>query len=149
METLSQHDFPRCVIDRSKVFQKLDHLQEGDSIEMKRTFLLFGAVLVCVAAMSVESNAQRRYGRYVGVNQRQVNQQNRIYSGVKNGSLTKTEAYRLERQQSHINNVESRYRSTGGLQPWERARLSYMQGRASANIYHQKHDRQYPGVRRM
>ncbi|QJU59394.1 hypothetical protein HL653_17990 [Sphingomonas sp. AP4-R1] len=76
------------------------------------------------------------------VNARQHNQQDRIYNGVRNGSLTPHEAAKLERQQGRIAHAEHRARVTGGMSPAERARLTARQNAASANIHHQKHDPQ-------
>ena len=80
------------------------------------------------------------------VNQRQWNQQQRIYHGARSGRLTSREYYRLQRQQRRIARYEARSRwDGGGLSRHERVRLSRMQNRANRNIYRQKHDWQRRG----
>jgi hypothetical protein len=76
------------------------------------------------------------------VRERQTNQQQRIHQGVRSGELTRHEVRKLETQQAHIQNVKVRAKADGVVTPGERARLDNMQDRASANIYHQKHDAQ-------
>ena len=99
--------------------------------------LSLAAATCAVAALSVAVPAEAR------VNQRQSNQQHRIFGGLKSGSLTARETVRLERQQVGIARFEARNRADGGgLTPVERARIEAKQDRASANIYRQKHDAQ-------
>jgi hypothetical protein len=78
---------------------------------------------------------------HAGINQRQKQQQHRIYSGIQNGSLTNREAYQLERQQLAIARYEAQSRADGpGLTRYERSRLHHMQDTASRTLYRQKHD---------
>jgi hypothetical protein len=76
------------------------------------------------------------------VNQRQWQQQQRIYAGVRQHQIGRGEYARLQRQQARIAGYErvSR-RDGGGLSGQERARLNRMQNRASRAIYNQRHDR--------
>ena len=102
-----------------------------------RTKFLFAAMALSVGALASAMPAEAR------INQRQGNQQQRIWRGVGNGELTARETYRLERQQGRIARYEARSRADGpGLTYRERYRLERMQDRASRNIYRQKHDRQ-------
>lgn len=78
-----------------------------------------------------------------GVDQRQLNQEQRIERGVASGSLTAREASRLERGQQHVENVENRARADGVVTARERARLHQAQDVQSARIARQKHDRQH------
>lgn len=101
-----------------------------------RTKFLFAAAL-SLGALASAMPAEAR------INQRQGNQQHRIWRGVGNGELTARETYRLQRQQGRIARYEARSRADGpGLTGRERYRLERMQDRASRNIYRQKHDRQ-------
>jgi Ni/Co efflux regulator RcnB len=75
-----------------------------------------------------------------GLNQTQNNQQNRIYRGVRSGSLTPQEAYRLKRQQGRIRAQESRFKSDGYLSNRERRVLKGRLSRSSNNIYRLKHN---------
>ena len=95
------------------------------------------AVTACGVAAIAAVPAEAR------INQRQTHQQQRIYNGVSNGSLTARETYRLERQQAGIARLEARSRADGNGLNWrERARIEHRQDRASRNIYRQKHDGQ-------
>ena len=76
------------------------------------------------------------------VNQRQENQQKRIGEGVENGSLSATEAARLERQEARLHKeVKTERQANGGtLTPAEKAQVTRQQNRESRRIYRQKHD---------
>jgi hypothetical protein len=109
---------------------------------MKKTIGLIFAALLLIAGFSVDSLAQRYYGNR-SIDSRQRRQQTRIYSGVRRGSLTRAELYRLQRQQYRIYRTESRYRRSGGGLSWrERYYLQRRLNRSSRNIYRQKRDRQ-------
>ncbi len=75
------------------------------------------------------------------IQQRQVNQQQRIYNGVQNGSLTGKEYRNLQRREQSI--AAQRYRDVhdgGGLTAYERQRLNARQNNVSQAIYREKHD---------
>jgi hypothetical protein len=72
--------------------------------------------------------------------QRDVNQQERIEQGLQSGQLSSHEAGQLERQQQHVDNMESRDLKNGSMSPAEQARLNGAQNRASADIYADKHN---------
>lgn len=104
--------------------------------------LVFAAFLVGLI-FTADSFAQTNRRPYGNINQRQRNQQNRIYQGIRSGELTRREAYRLERGQYRTNRLEQRYRNSGnGLSRYERLRLENRQNRDSYRIYRQKHDKQ-------
>ena len=77
-----------------------------------------------------------------GIQQREVNQQNRINRGIQSGRLTPREAGRLETQQTRIKQREQRMsvRDNGRLTAKDKARLTRQQNRASKNIYRKKHN---------
>lgn len=77
------------------------------------------------------------------VDQRQVNQENRIEQGVQSGSLTQKEAARLEKGQTHVQNMEDKAKADGKVTPKERARIEHAQDNQSKKIYREKHDRQH------
>lgn len=109
---------------------------------MKKTIGLIFATLAIVTGLSAETLAQRYYGNG-SIDSRQRRQQQRIYNGVRNGSLNRRETYRLQRQQYRIYRAESRYRRSGGGLSWrERYLLQRRLNNASRNIYRQKRDRQ-------
>lgn len=72
--------------------------------------------------------------------QRDVNQQQRIEQGLQSGQLSTREAGSLERQQQHIDKMESNDLRNGSISPAEQARLNAAQNRASADIAADKHN---------
>jgi len=76
------------------------------------------------------------------VDARQTRQDARIDAGVASGQLTPRETKRLERQQGHVDVVETKVKADGTVTAAERRRLAQAQKRSSANIRHQKHDAQ-------
>lgn len=72
--------------------------------------------------------------------QRDVNQQTRIESGLKNGSLTTREASHLEGQQARVDRLQAQDLRDGHLSPQERARLQRAQNRASRDIHRDASD---------
>ena len=72
--------------------------------------------------------------------QRNTNQQQRIEQGLQSGALTTHEAGKLERQQSHVEQVEKNALKDGSLSTADQARIKSAQDKASANIASQKHD---------
>jgi len=77
-----------------------------------------------------------------GIQQREVNQQNRINQGIQSGQLTPGEAGKLEAQQARIKQREARMaaRDNGNLTARDKAKLTREQNRASGNIYRKKHN---------
>lgn len=101
------------------------------------------ALAVGFAATTVIASANQAEAKGWGVNARENRQQNRIYNGVANGSLTQREAARMEKQQQKLARREARMRQSGnGLSRNERAKLEREENRTSQNIYNQKHDGQ-------
>lgn len=76
------------------------------------------------------------------VDNRQHRQQRRIRQGVKNGSLTKREAVKLEAGQAKTRRMERRAKADGTVTVKERAKLQHRENKTSRKIYRQKHDNQ-------
>lgn len=76
------------------------------------------------------------------INQRQDQLERRVDIGLRNGSLTRNEAYRLRAELRETERLEHRYRR-GGLSGWERADLDRRFDRISAQIRYERHDRDY------
>ena len=76
------------------------------------------------------------------IDQRQMNQEQRIDQGIASGQLNEREANRLNKQQEHANKMEDREKSDGIMTKKERARIGSAQNRASRHIAREKHDRQ-------
>jgi hypothetical protein len=66
--------------------------------------------------------------------QRDVNQQQRIEQGLKNGSLTTKEAAKLEQGESRIDKMESNAEKNGKLSPAEKQRIQRAQNQESRQI---------------
>jgi hypothetical protein len=91
----------------------------------------------------------RGYSQWQSINSRQANLDRRIDVGIRNGSLTRSEAVRLRAEFRNIAYLESRYRRSNGLSNWERQDLDRRFDRLSARIRDQRHDRQnYRGYHR-
>lgn len=74
------------------------------------------------------------------VNARQARQDARVGAGVAQGQLTRCEARRLNARGNHIEAREQAYRSSAGLQPWERVDLQRRLDSTSADIAEQRRD---------
>jgi hypothetical protein len=76
------------------------------------------------------------------IDQRQMNQEQRIDQGIASGQLNRREAARLDRQQDRIDRMEDRAEADGVMTRKERARIGAAQNRASRHIGREKHDQQ-------
>jgi hypothetical protein len=72
--------------------------------------------------------------------QRNVNQQQRIEQGLQSGQLSTKEAGSLERQEQHVDKMETRDLRNGSISPAEQTRLNAAQNRVSNEIYADKHN---------
>ena len=76
------------------------------------------------------------------IDQRQMNQEQRIDQGIASGQLNEREANGLNKQQERVNKMENRAKSDGVMTKRERAGIGAAQNRASRHIVREKHDRQ-------
>lgn len=104
---------------------------------MKHTSTLAIAVLAVFALPVMAQTSTPR------IDQRQANQERRIDQGVQSGALTEREAVRLEKGQTHVDNMETRAEADGKITKRESARIEHAQDVQSRHIYRQKHDRQH------
>lgn len=79
------------------------------------------------------------------IDAREAEQQQRIASGVRDGSLTRGETYRLEQGERRIEQYEARARADGHVSGYERQRLDNMLDRESREIHQQRTDGQRAG----
>jgi len=120
---------------------------------MKKILLSIAAVSAVAAAVPAVASAQsydRGHGRggYQDVGgDRVARLDQRIDVGIRNGALTRNEAWRLKGDLRETARLESRYRR-GGLSGWERADLDRRYDRISAQIRYERHDRDYGYGRR-
>jgi len=103
---------------------------------MKRTLLALAA-LATVAAAPLAAQA----APWQTINQRQANLDQRIDQGVRNGSLTRSEALRLRGEFRQISRLEVTYRRSNGLSMRERADLDARFDRLSRQIKIERRDR--------
>jgi hypothetical protein len=101
---------------------------------MKTTAIYLGVIATGVLSTSVFAQTVQQD------QQRDVNQQERIEQGLQSGQLSTHEAGQLERQQQHVDNMESRDLKNGSISPAEQSRLDAAQNRASADIAADKHN---------
>jgi len=104
---------------------------------MKKILLSIMAVSALAAATVVPAVASAQ-----SINHRQAMLERRIDQRLRNGSLSRGEAYRLNVQLREAARLEHRYRR-GGLSGWERADLDRRFDRISAQIRYERHDRDY------
>ncbi|GBO55774.1 hypothetical protein APA_3924 [Pseudanabaena sp. lw0831] len=74
------------------------------------------------------------------IHERQVNQQERIYKGVQQGTISQQEYKKLEAREAKIAAQRRVYLSDGDLNRKEAARLTNAQNRTSRAIYRDRHD---------
>ncbi|MFM9879322.1 MAG: hypothetical protein ACKVOO_02780 [Burkholderiaceae bacterium] len=79
------------------------------------------------------------------LDQRQVNQQQRIDKGVASGSLTQQEVDNANARQTNIANAETKAKADGTVTARERARLQHKQNKSSRAIKRNKRDGQVAG----
>lgn len=104
-------------------------------MNMKSLLTVLGLSITAVSAFA-QTNTP-------GVDQRQLNQDQRIQQGAQSGSLTQREENRLERGQNRIDRMENKAKADGNVTPQERKRLQHAENVESRQIYREKHDRQH------
>ncbi|MEB0134074.1 hypothetical protein QN362_01890 [Actimicrobium sp. CCC2.4] len=72
--------------------------------------------------------------------QRNVNQEQRIRNGLKDGSLTKEEAARLERGQARESRLQARAGADGHVGAAEQRHVQRTENRQSRRIFNERHD---------
>ncbi len=97
---------------------------------MNKIALIAVVILGATSANAVAGN----------INVRERNQAHRIFEGVKHNQLTFNEFGRLAAGQARVHALESRARSDGFVDPWERNRIEQAQNRQSARIFNLKHN---------
>jgi hypothetical protein len=76
---------------------------------------------------------------------RNINQQERVEAGIRNGSLTNHEVSKLERGQAHVDRKEARAGADGHVGKAEQAGIQHSENRQSRRVFKQKHDAQVRG----
>ena len=111
---------------------------------MKKIILTLAAVSALGAATAASAQPGHFAAPGAGIDARQAEISRRIDLGLRNGSLTRVEASRLRVQMREIDRMERDFRrSRPGLTPREVADLNGRLDRLSAQVFGQRHDRQY------
>ena len=103
------------------------------------------AIAIVAASALAATAAPALAAPWQNVNQRQAQLDRRIDMGVRSGQITRREAANLRQEFRGISRLEARYRSTGGLQAWERVDLDRRFDRLSIKIRWQANDRDHRG----
>ena len=103
------------------------------------TAVLASALLIAPAALLAQTPTPG--ANDYNINQRKVDQQDRIANGVKNGQLTAGQTSRLEHQEAGINKEERgmRAQDNGHLTGQDRRTIHHQQNVESRRIYRDKH----------
>ena len=99
---------------------------------MNRTLLAAALSMACAGAFAQTTAAS--------TTQRDVNQQTRIESGLKDGSLTTKEAAKLENEEGRVDRLQAKDLKDGKLTTAERAQLNAAQNKVSGDIAAAKHN---------
>ena len=109
---------------------------------MKRT-------LLAIAMITAGAGAANAWGSSTpSIDRTQANQEARIRQGLRDGSLTRREAAKLESEQRRIQTLESRAKLDGVVTRGEAAQIRRAQESASRHIYQERHDSEVAGRRR-
>lgn len=103
------------------------------------------AIVIVAASALAATAAPALAAPWQNVNQRQAQLDRRIDMGVRSGQITRREAASLRQEFRGISRLEARYRTTGGLQAWERVDLDRRFDRLSIKIRWQANDRDHRG----
>jgi len=98
----------------------------------------FLVVAAAIGALAVAAPASAQ--SWQSINQRQANLDQRIDTGVRNGSLTRNEATRLRSEFRDLTQLEGRYRASNGLSLSERRDLDRRFDALSARIRIERRD---------
>ncbi len=108
---------------------------------MHTRLIQLGLAAALATAFAAPVFAQTAVGSQADT-QRNVNQQQRIESGLKSGQLTTREAGRLESGEARVERIQANAERNGSVSTQEQARITAAQNRESKAIYDQKHDAQ-------
>jgi methionine-rich copper-binding protein CopC len=105
------------------------------------TAVLASTLVIAPAAMIAQTTPTPGAHDY-NINQRKVDQQDRIANGVQNGKLSAGQTAHLEHQEAGINKEERgmRAQDNGHLTKQDRQTIHAQQNQESRRIYRDKHD---------
>ena len=104
---------------------------------MKTRTLIAAVALVAPLLAAAQTPSTPR------IDQRQADQEARIQQGAPSGALTQKEEAKLEKGQTHVQNMENKAMADGKVTKKEAGRIEHAQDQQSKKIYREKHDRQH------
>jgi methionine-rich copper-binding protein CopC len=115
--------------------------RQNEETQMKFVTAVLASTLVIAPAAMIAQTPTPGAHDY-NINQRKVDQQDRIGNGVKNGKLTAGQTAHLEHQEAGINKEEHgmRAQDNGHLTKQDRQTIHAQQNQESRRIYRDKHD---------
>lgn len=108
---------------------------------MKRTILALALVIAGASAANAYGTSTR------AIDRTQENQEARIRAGIRDGSLTRSEAAGLQAEQRRIQQMESRAKADGHISRSEAAQIRRAQEAASRHINAERNDSERRGRR--
>jgi hypothetical protein len=119
----------------------LDSLIYPTSKTVKKLLLVSLAAIIGGSTLMATMEAASAFPQTPGIDRREFRQRERIRHGIRDGSLTRREAFHLRRQQARIHRFERFARRDGIVTRGERLRLHRRLDRSSRNIYRLRHNR--------
>jgi hypothetical protein len=116
--------------------------RQKEETEMRFVTAVLASTLVIAPAAMIAQTTPTPGAHDYNINQRKVDQQDRIANGVKNGQLTAGQTAHLEHQEAGINKEERgmRAQDNGHLTKQDRQTIHAQQNLESRRIYRDKHD---------
>ncbi len=111
-------------------------------MKLARTILAFSLAISPAVLLAQTSTTAGTTPTNASINQRKVNQQDRIAKGVQSGQLTAGETQHLEKQEAAINKEERAMRAqdNGHLTTADKKLINQQQNQESKRIYKDKHN---------
>lgn len=98
---------------------------------MNRTLIVTALIATAAFGSSFAASAQTTSAT---TTQRDANQQQRIENGLQSGSITTRENSELQRDETHVDRLQSKDMANGSLSPTEKAHLNAAQNKTSRDI---------------
>lgn len=98
---------------------------------MNRTLIVTALIATAAFGSSFAASAQTTSAT---TTQRDANQQQRIENGLQSGSITTRENSELQRDETHVDRLQSKDMANGSLSPAEKAQLNAAQNKTSRDI---------------
>lgn len=127
----------RAIAEQEARYRATGGLDANERAELDRRFDALAS------RIQFQRRDDGRVGMGSGVNSRQRRLDQRIDLGVRNGTITRSEAARLQAEFRSLDQLEARYRASGGLSPQERADLNRRLDALQIRVRTALHDRDF------